>query len=47
VTEGGLSEDAVVDATRIAATIHAAAVALEAADALVDLEQPAPRQATL
>lgn len=34
VTEGGLSEDAVVDATRIAASIHAAAVALETADAL-------------
>jgi lipoyl-dependent peroxiredoxin subunit D len=47
VTEGGLSEDAVVDATRIAATIHAAAVALEAAEALADLEQPAPRQAVL
>lgn len=36
VTEGSLSEDAVVDAIRIAATIHAAAVALEAADALAD-----------
>jgi len=34
VTEGGLSEDAVVDAARVAASIHAAAVALEAADAL-------------
>ena len=34
VTDGGLSEDAVVDATRIAASIHAAAVALDAADAL-------------
>jgi alkyl hydroperoxide reductase subunit D len=36
VTEGNLSEDAVVDAIRIASTIHAAAVALEAADALAD-----------
>ena len=34
VTEGGLSEDAVVDTARIAASIHAAAVALDAADAL-------------
>jgi lipoyl-dependent peroxiredoxin subunit D len=34
VTEGGLSEDVVVDAARVAATIHAAAVALEAAEAL-------------
>lgn len=34
VTEGGLSEDAVVDAARIASSIHAAAVALDAADAL-------------
>jgi alkyl hydroperoxide reductase subunit D len=36
VTEGSLSEDAVVDAIRIASTIHASAVALEAADALAD-----------
>jgi alkyl hydroperoxide reductase subunit D len=42
VTEGGLSEDAVVDAARIASAIHAAAVSLEAADALADLESPAP-----
>jgi hypothetical protein len=42
VTEGGLAEDAVVAATRIAATIHAAAVALEAAEALADVAQPAP-----
>lgn len=34
VVEGGLSEDAVVDTARIAASIHAAAVALDAADAL-------------
>lgn len=40
VTEGGLSDDAVVDAVRIAATIHAAALALEAADALSNLERP-------
>jgi alkyl hydroperoxide reductase subunit D len=32
VLEGGLSEDHVNDAVRIAATVHAAAVALEAAD---------------
>jgi lipoyl-dependent peroxiredoxin subunit D len=38
VTAGGLSEDVVVDALRIAATIHAAAVALDAADALANLE---------
>lgn len=34
VTDGGLSEDAVVDTARIASAIHAAAVALDAADAL-------------
>jgi alkyl hydroperoxide reductase subunit D len=34
VTEGGLSEDAVHDAVRIAATIQAAAVSLELADAI-------------
>ena len=39
VTEGGLSEDAVLDATRIAATIHAAAVALDAADVFADLKR--------
>jgi lipoyl-dependent peroxiredoxin subunit D len=39
VTEGGLSEDGVLDAARIAATIHAAAVALEAADVLADLKR--------
>ena len=38
VVEGGLSEDAVLDATRIAATIHGAAVALEAAEVLADLQ---------
>jgi alkyl hydroperoxide reductase subunit D len=36
VIEGGLSDDAVHDAVRIAATIHAAATALEAADAIVE-----------
>jgi alkyl hydroperoxide reductase subunit D len=41
VTEGGLSEDVVIDAARIAATIHAAAIALDAADALVNLERAA------
>jgi alkyl hydroperoxide reductase subunit D len=41
VTDAGLSDDAVVDATRIAATLHAAAVALEAADALWPLESSA------
>jgi len=41
VTDGGLSEDAVLDATRVAATIHAAAVALDAADALGSLEPSA------
>jgi alkyl hydroperoxide reductase subunit D len=41
VTDGGLSEDAVMDATRIAATVNAAAVALEAADALASLDVPA------
>lgn len=40
VTEGGLSDDAVVDAVRIAATIHAAALALDAADAMPSLERP-------
>ena len=42
VTEGGLSEDAVLDAVRIASTIHAAAVALEAADVLADAKAVAP-----
>lgn len=47
VIDGGLSDDAVVDATRIAATIHAAAVALEAAEALQNLEGSAsPAAAT-
>ena len=32
VREAGLSEDQVNDAVRVAATIHAAAVALESAD---------------
>lgn len=45
VVEGGLSEDAVVDAVRIAATIHAAAAALDAADALASVEAPAPAAA--
>jgi lipoyl-dependent peroxiredoxin subunit D len=36
VIEGGLSEDAVHDAVRIAATMHAAATALEAADVIVE-----------
>jgi alkyl hydroperoxide reductase subunit D len=40
VIDGGLSDDAVLDAARIAATIHAAAVALEAADALQNVERP-------
>jgi alkyl hydroperoxide reductase subunit D len=39
VTDGGLSDDAVMDATRVAATIHAAAVALDAVDALGTLER--------
>ena len=51
VTDGGITDDAVVDATRIAATIHAAAVALEAAEALEGIERPlaaaAPRGAAL
>jgi lipoyl-dependent peroxiredoxin subunit D len=34
VIEGGLSEDAVHDAVRIAATMHAAATALDAAEAI-------------
>ena len=34
VLEGGLTEDQVHDAVRIAATIHAAAVALEAGETL-------------
>jgi alkyl hydroperoxide reductase subunit D len=38
VTEGGLSEEVVLDALRIAATLHGAAVALDAADALANLE---------
>lgn len=46
VVDGGLSEDAVVDATRIAATIHAAAVALDAADAVAQLEPAASPEAT-
>jgi alkyl hydroperoxide reductase subunit D len=37
VIDGGLSDDAVLDATRIAATVNAAAIALDAADALADL----------
>jgi lipoyl-dependent peroxiredoxin subunit D len=45
VTDGGMSEDVVVDAVRIAATIHAAAVALDAADALANLEPAAPAAA--
>jgi lipoyl-dependent peroxiredoxin subunit D len=36
VVEGGLSEDAVHDAVRIAATMHAAATALEAAEVVVE-----------
>lgn len=46
VVDGGLSEDAVIDATRIAATIHAAAVALDAADAVAQLEPAASPEAT-
>jgi alkyl hydroperoxide reductase subunit D len=45
VIDGGLSDDAVIDATRIAATIHATAVALEAADALSNIEGPVGTEA--
>jgi alkyl hydroperoxide reductase subunit D len=45
VIDGGLSDDAVFDATRIAATIQATALALEAADALQDLERPVSSEA--
>lgn len=38
VTEGGLNEDAVFDAVRIAATISAAANALDSAASLADLD---------
>jgi alkyl hydroperoxide reductase subunit D len=41
VTSGGLSEDAVHDAVRIAAVVHAAAVSLELADARVPAAAPA------
>ena len=37
VIEGGLTDDAVHDAVRIAATIHAAATALDAADVIVEV----------
>jgi alkyl hydroperoxide reductase subunit D len=40
VVEGGLTEDAVHDAVRIAATIYAAATALDAADVLDSLGTP-------
>ncbi len=42
VTEGGLSTDAVIDAIRIAATVHAAAVALDAAVVLAGDGAPVP-----
>ena len=45
VLEGGLSEDHVHDAIRIAATVHAAAVALEAAAASGGEAVPAPTAA--
>jgi alkyl hydroperoxide reductase subunit D len=42
VTEGGLTEDQVHDAIRIAAVVHAAAVALEASELTVSETAPRP-----